>query len=92
MIVQPAAGVADDIAADGDVLDDDPRRFAVLVAGREQDRIALLRVAPHVLHQVAFDEHAPRVLQLEEVLDLPSLLSPGDRLGEMVPPEHDVLR
>ena len=55
--------------------------------------------APVALEEIALDEHAPRVLELEEVLHRPRLaLVPGlaglprERLGEVVPPDLDVRR
>ena len=45
---------------------------------------------PDVLEHVAFDEDAPRVLQLERVLHLPLLPAPLERLREVVAPDGDV--
>ena len=96
-MLTPAADVAHDVVHEGDVLDDRPRRAAVLVAHGEQDREAVLRVRPVVLEQVALDEHAARVLQLEQVLDGPRRARvgrvahlPGQRLREVVAPDLDV--
>ena len=82
--------VADDVVAERDVLDDRPRRLAVLVARREEDRVPGLRRRPHVLEHVALDEDAPRVLQLERVLHRPLLAAPRERLGEVVAADRDV--
>src|SRR4029078_11992066 len=68
----PAGDVADDVVSELDLLDHAPRAMAVLVARREEDGVARLRVHPVVLEEVVFDAHAPRVLQLEDVLARPA--------------------
>ena len=69
----PAAAWRTTLFCERDVLDRRPRRAAVLVAHGEEDGEAVLRVRPVALEEVALDEHAPRVLQLEEVLHRPRL-------------------
>src|SRR5688500_3701054 len=67
--VDAAAGMPDDVVDEGDVFDRRPWRAAVLVADREENGEAVLRLRPDPLEHVAFNEHAPGVLQLEQVLD-----------------------
>ena len=87
--------VAHDVEAELDVLDLAPRARAVLVADREQHRVARLRLLPRAFHHVALDEHAARVLQLEEVLHLPRRragILPCERLAENIVADDDARR
>src|SRR6266446_5080401 len=54
--VHAARRVADDVVLEGHALHDHPRRGAVLIARREDDRIARLIGDPEVLEHVAFDD------------------------------------
>ena len=72
---------------------DGPRRAAVLIARGEHDRVAYLCRQPVVFHQVPLDHDPLRVLELEQVLDVPvGLVPPGQLLREMVASDGDVGR
>ena len=95
--VDARPGVTHDVVAEGHVLDGRPGGGAVLIPGGEEDRESDLRVRPVALEDVAVDEHATGVLQLEKVLDrpvrplvrrMPDL--PRERFGEVVAPDLDV--
>ena len=64
---------------------------AALIHRLEHDGAATLSVLPVVLEDVALDEHALRVLDLEEVLHQPLAL-PARRLEEVVATDLDVGR
>ena len=95
--VHAGAHVADDVVGEGDVLDDGPGRGATIVADREHDPETDLRGRPHVLEDVAVDEHALGILDLDEVLDDPWNAGvagvvgvPRQGFGEVVAPDLDV--
>ena len=63
----------------------------------EQDSEAVLGMGPVPFEQVPFDQHSPRVLELEEVLHRPGCTCvrriaplPAERLGEVVAHDLDV--
>src|SRR4029077_3962018 len=85
--VDPRRDVLHEVVLEDHVLYGRPRRVAVLVSDREENREPVLGVRPVVLEDVALDEYSPRVLQLEQVLDGPgdafefvSATPPGERL------------
>ncbi len=80
----------DHVGANHHVRDDAPRRRPVLVAHRKQNGRTRLRGLPVVLEEVVLDQHAGRVLQLEQVLDLPAFTAPAYRLRDVVLAEHDI--
>jgi hypothetical protein len=82
--------VADDVVRELYRFHDTPGTGATLVARRQEDRISGLRRFPVVLEQVRFDAHAARVLELEEILDLPRGLAPRHRPRELVVAEDHV--
>jgi hypothetical protein len=82
--VDARGDVANHVVGEHHVLDHRPRRLAVLVARGEEHREAVLAVRPVVLEQVAVDDDAAGVLQLEQVLDRPRLLA----LGFVHPPRQ----
>src|ERR1051325_2635176 len=89
--------MAQDVVGEGDVLDDRPGRGAVLVAHREQNGEAVLRLYPVVLEGVPVNQHPARVLQLENILDRPgaprktlTALLPSKRLREVVAAKLDI--
>ena len=97
--VDAAADVPDDVVDERHVLDRRPGRAAVLIAHGEQDGEAVLRVRPVAFEDVAVDQHAARVLQLEQVLHRPRgalegrvAVLPAQRLGHVVPQHLDVRR
>ncbi len=72
------------------VFDDRPGGLPLVVADREQDRVAVLTVAPVALEQVVPDDHALGGLQLEAVLDDLPLPLPLQPLGDVVAFDQDV--
>src|SRR5262249_30231875 len=88
--------VADQVAAEFDVLHLAPRAVAVLIAYREQDGVARLRLLPAVFHHVLLDQHAARFLKREVFLPLPlraaAALAPRHRLAEDVAAHDDARR
>src|SRR5439155_2250501 len=92
--VDAGGHVANDIVHEGHVFHDRPGRMAVLIPGCEKNRKAILRVGPVVLEQVAVNEHASGVLELEKILHAPcdTLKAavadlPGERLRHVI--THD---
>ncbi|OLC80131.1 MAG: hypothetical protein AUH72_12660 [Acidobacteria bacterium 13_1_40CM_4_65_8] len=73
----------DDVVREDDVLDGRPGRATILIAHREEDGKAVLGLRPVVLEQVTVNEHAPGVLELEQVLDGP--FGAGERLVTDLP-------
>ena len=69
----PAAAWRTTLFGERHVFDRRPRRAAVLVAHSEEHGEAVLGLRPVALEDVALDEHAPRVLELEQVLHRPRL-------------------
>src|SRR5207237_10023863 len=67
--VETRGGMPDDVEAERDVFDGAPVAHPARVARREHDGIAWLCGQPVVLHDVSLDDHAPSVLQFEDVLD-----------------------
>ena len=97
--VDAGGDVPDEVVRERDVLDHRPGRAAVLVAHGEENGESVLRVRPVVFEQVAVDEDAPRVLELEEVLDAPLgafergvVFLPAQRLRHVVLHDLDVGR
>src|SRR5262249_8653877 len=92
LCVEPSRRVADDIVAEGHIRRTLPRAGPALVlAGLDHDRHAGLCVDPVVLEDVPFDEHAPGVLELEQVLHGPNAL-PRRILPDVVPANGDITR
>ena len=97
--VQGGPAVAHDVVRERHVAYGHPRRGAVLVARGEEDAVSILRIGPVVLEQVAVDQDALGVLQLEDVLDRPvdpgvarAVRPPRERLDEVVLAEFDIRR
>src|SRR5262245_30442458 len=97
--VEATADATDDVIREGHVLDDRPGGRPVLVANGEEDRIPGLPHRPAVLEDVAVNQDALRVLQLEEVLDAPGSARvariadpPREGLEAVVATELDVRR
>src|SRR5262245_20855788 len=91
--------VAHDVICEGHVLNHGPEGFPILVAHSKEDGEPVLRHRPVVLEDVAVNQNALRVLQLEEVLDRPGRPRvdriadpPRQRLKAMVAPEFNVRR
>src|SRR5262249_47079317 len=68
--------VAHRVLLDRDVVALAPRTVAVLIADREEDRVARLAALPVVVERIADDRDPARVLQLEDVLHHPVLIAP----------------
>src|SRR5262249_38096486 len=104
--LEAGVGATNVIVDEGDVLDRRPRHPAIWVAYREEHRPPLLRPTeddrirwPGVCEQVAVDEQALSVVELEEVFDAPDRAGEGRIAGaprsglvEMVPTDLDVGR
>ena len=95
----PDRDVTHVVADERHVLDHGPRRAAVLIAHGEEDRKPALGVRPVVLEEIALDQHAPGILQLEDVLHGPRRAGvgriadpPRPRLREVIAPDFDVRR
>ena len=82
--------MADDVVGEGDVEDAGPGGAAILVAHGEEDGGAVLIGGPVILEEIAVDEDALGVLELEAVLDGPAGVAPGGRLEEVVTADFDV--
>src|SRR2546421_7956978 len=85
-----AGGVADDVVAEGDVFGHLPGAAGAVLIELEQDSDAGLGGAPVVLEDIPFDQDAPALFELEQVLDLGPLTAPGERLNQVVSADDDV--
>ena len=63
--------VADHVELERHILDHRPRRLAAFAARCHDDGVARLRTRPVALENIPFDQDAARVLQFEQILDVP---------------------
>ena len=61
----------DDIVGELHVFHDEPGSSALLIPYRQQHREPVLGFLPVIFEYIAIDQHATRVLQLEDILDGP---------------------
>src|SRR5207249_5277838 len=85
-----AHDLADPVPPERHILDGRPRRRAVLIARGEEHGPALLLRFPGVFEDVPFDQHAARVLELQQVLDDPARPLPGQWLANVVPADLNI--
>src|SRR5438034_2389331 len=82
----------DDVLAYGDVFDGRPGGGAVLIADGELHGEAGLRGQPDIFEDIALDQHAAGVLELEQVLDGSPDAAPARGLEEVVSADLDIRR
>ena len=88
-----SGGVLDDVVFERDIAHGRPGRGPVLIADREQHRMARLRVHPAVFEDVVEDSDVTGVLELEQVLHrAPVRCLPRGRLEEVIAADCEVGR
>src|SRR3954467_13886789 len=88
---EPTRSIQYFVVAERHVASDGPGCAPALIDGHKHDGEAVLSAGPIVLENVAFHEHALRVLQLEQILHQPTA-TPLQRLCDVIAPDHDVGR